>query len=100
MRASKVANVGNMIASRRLGHTGPERIDRVGNNVFAVDCDDFNTLYDPPVGHGYFGRDPQGNSGQLFNHIWQTIQTGRVPMDGPASRTSILRADGSLGAKA
>lgn len=100
MRASKVANAANKIASRRLGHTGPERIDRVDRNVFAVDCDDFNTLYDPPVGHGYFGRDRQGNPGQLFNHMWQTIQTGRAPMDRPASRTSILRADGSLEAKA
>jgi esterase/lipase superfamily enzyme len=36
MRASKVANIGE-IASRRLGHTGPENMDKVARNVYALD---------------------------------------------------------------
>jgi len=93
MRASKVANVGNRIASRRMGHTGPEHIDKVNKNVYALDCDDFNTLYDPPTGHGYFASDREGNPGVLFNHIWRCIETGRVPMNPRDARVSILRRE-------
>ena len=89
LRASKVVNVRNSISSRRLGHTGPERIEKVAKNVHAVDCDDFNTQYDYPAGHGYFASDPQGNPGLVFNHLWQCIQTGRVPGD----RAQILKAE-------
>lgn len=96
MRASKVANVGNKIASRRLGHTGPQRIDRVSKNVYALDCDNFNTAYDRPAGHGYFAADAQGNPGLVLDHMWHCIQTGRVaidPNEPVGSRTSILSED-------
>ena len=96
LRASKVANLNNAVASRRLGHTGPERIDKVAKNVCAFDCDDFNIEYDPPVGHGYFARDPQGNPGILFNHMWQSIESGRVPMKSPDSRIQILNVNSGV----
>lgn len=89
MRASKVANVGE-IASRRLGHTGPEHMDKVNKNVFSLDCDDFNTDHDPPTGHGYFARDGQGNAGILFNHMWRCIESARVPMVPSNARTAVL----------
>jgi esterase/lipase superfamily enzyme len=93
MRASKVANVGE-IASRRLGHTGPENMNKVNKNVYALDCDNFNTDYDPPNGHHYFTTDdpsdPSGNPGLLFDHMWLCIETGRVPMNPPDARTGIL----------
>lgn len=89
MRASKVANVG-AIASRRLGHTGPEHMDKVNKNVYAIDCDNFNNQYDPPVGHGYFADDRNGSPGLVFNHMWECMRTGRVPMSSPDARTSIL----------
>ena len=89
LRASKVANVRNAISSRRLGHTGPERIETVAKNVYAVDCDDFNTYYDSPAGHNYFASDPKGSPGIAFNHLWQCIKTGRVPGD----RVHILNAE-------
>jgi esterase/lipase superfamily enzyme len=92
MRASKVANVGE-IASRRLGHTGPEYMDKVNKNVYALDCDDFNTDYDPPVGHGYFAGDRQKNAGLVFNHMWRCIETGRVSKNPLESRTIILNRD-------
>jgi esterase/lipase superfamily enzyme len=93
LRASKVANLRNSVASRRLGHTGPENLDNVANNVYAVDCADFNEAYDRPIGHGYFASNPQGNPGLLFNHLWQCIKTGRVPMKSANSRTTILDRD-------
>jgi esterase/lipase superfamily enzyme len=89
MRASKVANVGE-VASRRLGHTGPEHMDKVNKNVYGLDCDNFNTDYDPPNGHHYFARDRQGNPGLLFDHMWRCIKTKRVPMNPPDARTDIL----------
>lgn len=89
MRASKVANVGE-IASRRLGHTGPENMDRVGRNIYALDCDDFNNDLDFPVGHGYFADNRDGDAGPVFDHIWSCINTGRVPMYPEKSQTAVL----------
>ena len=43
LRSSKVANLKNHIASRRLGHTGPEDMVLTPSNVYSVDCDDVNT---------------------------------------------------------
>lgn len=88
MRASKVANMS--ITARRLGHTGPEKIENVPRNVFSLDCGDFNNLYDNPTGHGYFTRDQNGNPGLVFEHLWRCMQTGRVPMQPDRSRVTIL----------
>ena len=41
LRASKISNLKNKVASRRLGHTGPEDMDKVLTNVYAIDCDNF-----------------------------------------------------------
>ncbi len=90
LRASKVANVAGSIASRRIGHSGPERLERTPKNVYAIDCNDFNTPYDPPVGHTYFTTNNAGEPGAVFNHIWQCILTGRVPTESPGMRTLIL----------
>lgn len=92
LRASKIANIGAEV-SRRLGHTGPENLDLTPKNVYAVDCDDFNTDYDPPFGHGYFRRSPDGQPGLLFNHLWECIKVGRVPMDESGLRSRILSPD-------
>lgn len=56
LRGSKVSNVKNRVASRRLGHSGPEDMDKTPPNVYAYDCDDFNNSYDSPTGHTYFFR--------------------------------------------
>lgn len=92
LRSSKVANLRNRIASRRLGHTGPEDMARTAANVYAVDCDDVNTAYDPPKGHSYFrsGRQP-GRPGKVFEHIWASLVTGRVFPDDEFRRTSVIR---------
>lgn len=43
LRASKASNLKNRIASRRLGHTGPEDMSKAPGNVYAVDRDNLNT---------------------------------------------------------
>ncbi|MBZ2170442.1 alpha/beta hydrolase [Nitratidesulfovibrio sp. SRB-5] len=78
MRASKVVNLKNAIASRRLGHTGPEDWDEVANNVHAVDCDNVNMTLDPGNGHTYFGAYADGSPGPVFRHIAECVRTGRV----------------------
>ena len=83
LRASKAANLKSRIASRRLGHTGPERPERTPLNVYSIDCDEINTLYDPQKGHTYFrsGEVP-GRPGIVFEHIFASIITGRIfPME-------------------
>ncbi len=90
LRASKISNLKNHIASRRLGHTGPEDMGKVHNNVFAIDCDDINNEYDNPKGHSYFLNDSVGNPGVVFKHMYKCISTGRVVVDDPDRRTTIL----------
>jgi esterase/lipase superfamily enzyme len=92
LRASKVSNLKNKIASRRLGHTGPEDMDAVPNNVYSVDCDDFNNAYDKPKGHSYFrSGTKKGQPGKVFNHIFETLLRGRVYPDDEFRRTSIIK---------
>ncbi len=92
LRASKASNLKNRIASRRLGHTGPENMELTPPNVYAVDCDDVNTAYDYPKGHSYFrsGR-VRGEPGLVFKHIFSALVTGRVFPDDEYRRTSIIR---------
>ncbi|HKO87788.1 MAG TPA: alpha/beta hydrolase [Burkholderiales bacterium] len=79
LRASKVCNLKNSEASRRLGHTGPEDMDLTPKNIYAIDCDDVNTIYDSPKGHSYFrSGKKKGSPGVVFNHIFETMLSGRV----------------------
>jgi esterase/lipase superfamily enzyme len=92
LRASKVSNLKNKIASRRLGHTGPENMDAVPNNVYSIDCDDVNNTYDKPKGHSYFrSGTKKGQPGKVFNHIFETLLKGRVYPDDEFRRTSIIK---------
>jgi hypothetical protein len=92
LRSSKAANLKNKIASRRLGHSGPENMDLTPNNVYIVDCDDVNNAYDHPKGHSYFrsGR-KQGEPGVVFNHIFECLKTGRVFPEDAERRSTIMR---------
>lgn len=92
LRASKAANLKNKVASRRLGHTGPENIARTPRNVFQVDCDDLNTSYDLPMGHNYFRYGAtKGEPGSVFTHIFSCVRAGRVFPNDPEQRAIILR---------
>lgn len=90
LRASKVSNLKNRIASRRMGHTGPENMSKVQNNVFAIDCDNFNNTYDKPKGHSYFLSDNIGNIGAVFDHMYNTIKFGRVYVTDKEHRIHVL----------
>jgi len=90
LRSSKISNLKNKVASRRLGHTGPENMKKVQNNVYAIDCDNFNNKYDSPKGHSYFLDDQNGRSGAVFKHMFSTIKTGRVKVDDQDYRRKIL----------
>lgn len=82
LRSSKVTNLANGLASRRLGHTGPEDMDMVPKNVFGIDCGAFNSDYDR-FGHTYFltvdDTNPRSKSGVCFDHIAETIEKGMIP---------------------
>lgn len=96
LRASKISNLKNAEASRRLGHSGPEDMDRTPKNVYAIDCDDVNTLYDPPKGHSYFRSGKKnGAPGVVFDHIFETLHTGRVFPSDEFRKSSILALPGS-----
>lgn len=88
LRSSKLSNLKNKIASKRLGHTGPENMGNVLSNVHAIDCDRFNNKYDYPKGHSYFLEDDNGASGVVFDHMFNSLKTGRV--DSKKSKVKIL----------
>lgn len=90
LRSSKISNLKNRIASRRLGHTGPENMNKVQSNVYVVDCDNFNNRYDSPKGHSYFLEDDNGKPGAVFEHIFNSIKTGRVQVDDVINRKKVL----------
>lgn len=90
LRASKASNLKNKIASRRLGHSGPEDMHKTQSNVYAIDCDDVNNRYDYPKGHSYFLAGDDGQMGKVFEHMFMSIQTGRVSVDDKRNRTHIL----------
>ena len=92
LRSSKAANLKNKVASRRLGHTGPENMELTPNNVYVVDCDDVNNLYDYPKGHSYFrSGKTQGQPGIVFAHIYECLKTGRVFPQDEQRRSTILK---------
>jgi esterase/lipase superfamily enzyme len=92
LRASKAANLKNKIASRRLGHTGPENMELTPNNVSVVDCDDVNNDYDSPKGHSYFRSGKvKGEPGLVFEHIYACLKTGRVFIQDTSRRLTIIR---------
>lgn len=92
LRASKAANLKNKIASRRLGHTGPENMELTPKNVYVVDCDDVNNVYDDPKGHSYFrsGR-IKGEPGLVFDHIYKCLKSGRAFPEDEMRRSTIIR---------
>lgn len=92
LRASKAANLKSKVASRRLGHTGPENMALTPSNVYSVDCDDVNNKYDDPKGHSYFRHGiPKTKPGLVFQHIFATLLSGRVFPDDEYRRTSIIK---------
>lgn len=92
LRASKASNLKNKIASRRLGHTGPEDMRRTPGNVYSVDCDDVNNDYDRPKGHSYFRSGKRkGSPGLVFEHIFACLQSGRVFPEDDQQRKSVIR---------
>ena len=90
LRSSKISNLRNKVASRRLGHTGPEDCNKVQSNVYSIDCDNFNNKYDSPKGHSYFLSDDNDDIGAVFEHMFNTIKTGRVSVDDEKNRKHIL----------
>ncbi len=91
LRASKASNLKNKIASRRLGHTGPENVKKTPKNVYQVDCDDVNNVYDRPIGHSYFkSGKKKGEPGEVFEHIFSCLLSGRVFPNEEERRSSII----------
>ena len=65
-------------------------MSKVPANVYAIDCDDYNTKYDTPKGHSYFLDDDGGKAGVVFNDIYRAVFAGRVWGDDENQRTFVL----------
>ncbi len=92
---SKIVNLKNVVVSRRLGHTGPEHIEDTPDNVFVVDCDNFNNTLDYPKGHSYFlegNREEYAGAYPVLRHMLTAMRTGRVDAN-PSTRSTALSID-------
>lgn len=89
LRSSKVANLRHKVVGRRLGHSGPERIELAPANVVAVDCDTVNNGKDP-LGHSYFLADRCGAAGAVAQHVIETLATGRPARLAAGQRNLVL----------
>jgi esterase/lipase superfamily enzyme len=79
MTASKISNMKNRVFTRRLGHTGPERIAETPDNVFAINCDSFNNAFDLK-GHTYFLPDKKGTIPPALDHIISMIKRKNIEL--------------------
>ncbi len=99
LRTSKIANLRRKVVTRRLGHTGPENLERTPRNVVAVDCDAVNNRYDR-LGHTYFLDDGRGRPGRVLAHIAATIVSGRPAGLRPGERSLRLEEEPAVAAAA
>ncbi len=79
MTASKISNIKNRVFSRRLGHTGPERINNTPDNVYAINCDSFNNKFDLK-GHTYFLPE-DGEVPAALDYVIKMIKRDGVELD-------------------
>ena len=78
------------LSSERIEPINPV-LDLTPKNVYAIDCDEVNTVYDPPKGHSYFrSGKTKGTLGVVFDHIFDTMLTGRVFPSDEFRKSSIL----------
>lgn len=79
LHVSVGANLLTHRGKRRLGGTGPKRMSQVPSNVYEVDCNKFNSKYDPPIGHRYFLSPKNSNApGEVFKHVFNCLAKGEV----------------------
>ncbi|MGN7612455.1 alpha/beta hydrolase [Magnetococcales bacterium HHB-1] len=78
LKASIISNLFHLVFTHRLGDTGPEELSRVPKNVYEVDCDDFNNVFDLPKGHSYFIDKDDGSKSPAFTHLAEIMATGKV----------------------
>jgi len=78
---------GDYIDGRRLGESGPETFSKCPDHVYRVDCDlvnegrlDDGGWFDVDIGHSYYLKDDDGNPSLVFQHITNTIRSGKPEM--------------------
>lgn len=76
--ASQIANLRHRVLSRRLGRTGVKSLNKVPDNIYQVDCNDFNHQFEPGVGHVYFLTDPWNRTSPIVKHVVNTIIAQQV----------------------
>jgi esterase/lipase superfamily enzyme len=78
LSSSSVIHESHFNLSKRLGQTGPNDNSLLPRNVFSFDCGEFNQEYDSPLGHSYFGEEPETKkAGRVFTHLMMAL-TGKA----------------------
>lgn len=103
LQGSKLVNGQNFAVTKRLGHGGPTPVSIAIPNVYGVDCDPVNSIYDPLLGHTYFVDKSAIDitnvknfsskfGGKVFDHIFDCVKTGNM-----SDKKSKLSANGVRG---
>jgi esterase/lipase superfamily enzyme len=93
LSTSKVVNTATVRRQpgSRIGHTGTQNLSLCPKNVYEFDCSDFNTKFDPPLGHGYLWTNPTVPTeiSPVLTHMFNTMINGRPALRN-GNRVTIL----------
>lgn len=78
LAASRLANLRYKITAKRLGRAGIRDLVKVAENIYQVNCNDFNHQFEPAIGHVYFLTDPWNRTSPIITHVTQAIVKGAI----------------------
>ena len=78
MSASRLANSTKGELQERLGKLGAADITKLPENVYQVNCQDFNNRFEFIIGHRYFIRDMFNNISPVIYHMVDALEQGQI----------------------
>ena len=78
MSASRLANSTKGESQQRLGKLGAADITKLPENVYQVNCQDFNNRFEFIIGHRYFIRDMFNNISPVIYHMVDALEQGQI----------------------
>ena len=78
MLASELANSTKGESQQRLGKLGAADITKLPENVYQVNCQDFNNRFEFIIGHRYFIRDMFNNISPVIYHLVDALEQGQI----------------------
>lgn len=78
MSASRLANSTKGESQQRLGKLGAADFTKLPDNVYQVNCQDFNNRFEFILGHRYFMRDMFNHISPVIYHMVDALEQGQI----------------------